>query len=193
MNKKEWTGRISGDPYTWTLAQDGRIRTEHNPLLSADRNVRALSSLLNAQPASDKVQLPFLEALIFLSADDVQCDLTGTARNRILLKDQPDRNGIIAALSNRTGPGIDPIHPVIDIKAANALSRAIEQAGIGSFTVNENDIDTRSDSDVRREAELLMQEAQQWVQQKRKEGWTREDFLHRLSEIFGMEVEHKDG
>jgi hypothetical protein len=71
------------------------------------------------------------------SSDNVQCDLTGPARNRVCLKDRPavqhhpERKGILAALINRDGQGIDPdLRTPIDIKVAKALSRAMEQAGI---------------------------------------------------------------
>ena len=81
--------------------------------------------------------MPWLDALVFLSADDLQCDLTGPARNRVCLKDRPadehhpERKGILAALINRDCPGIDPdLRSAIDIKVAKALSRAMEQAGI---------------------------------------------------------------
>ena len=46
--------------------------------------------------------MPWLDALVFLSADDIQCELIGAARNRVLLKDRPadqhhpERKGILA-------------------------------------------------------------------------------------------------
>src|SRR5262249_44132447 len=90
-----------------------------------------------SQPATSKIRLPWLDALVFLSADDVQCDLTGNARNRVLLKDRPktdtrpEQKGILGALISREGPGIDSdTRGVIDIIVAKALSRAVEQAGI---------------------------------------------------------------
>lgn len=86
---KAWHGRISGDVGTWHCSIDGKYRTEDNPVLLANRKAKALSSLLKAQGASSKVRLPWLDALVFLSADDVQCDLTGPARNRVCLKDRP--------------------------------------------------------------------------------------------------------
>src|SRR5262245_10744470 len=101
---KAWSGRIWGDTGTWTHTQDGRLHTEDNPVLLANRKAKALASLLKVQPASKRDRLPWLEALVFLSADDVQCDLTGAARNRVLLKDRPadahhpERKGILAAL-----------------------------------------------------------------------------------------------
>jgi serine/threonine protein kinase len=134
---KAWSGRISGDSGTWTRSHNGEVHTEDNPVLLANRKAKALSSLLKAQPATERVRLPWLDALVFLSADDVQCDLTDTARNRVLLKDrpadgpQPERKGILAALMSRIGPGIDPDpRGTIDIKVAKAISRAMEQAGI---------------------------------------------------------------
>src|SRR4051794_12617472 len=101
---KAWGGRIAGDSGSWTRTEGGRARSEDNPVLLANRKAKALSSLLKAQAAVAKVKLPWLDALAFLSADDVQCDLTGIARHRVCLKDRPaqgdrpGRKGILAAL-----------------------------------------------------------------------------------------------
>jgi serine/threonine protein kinase len=137
VETKAWAGRIWGDSATWTCSHEGRTRSEDNPVLLANRKAKALASLLKAQSAVSKVRLPWLDALVFLSADNLQFDLTGPARNRVLLKDRPadahhpERKGILAALINRDGPGIDPeLRTTIDIKVAKALSRAMEQAGI---------------------------------------------------------------
>jgi serine/threonine protein kinase len=140
LEGKAWSGRIYGDAGTWTIAHDGKLRSEDNPVLLANRKAKALASLLKAQPAVGKVRVPWLEALVFLSADDVQCDLTGAARNHVVLKDRPaeggrpERKGVLAVLINRdcsACSGIDPdLRTPIDIKVAKALSRAMEQAGI---------------------------------------------------------------
>ena len=134
---KAWRGRISGDVGTWNCSINGNYRSEDNPVLLANRKAKALSSLLKSRAATAKVRLPWLDALVFLSADDLQCDLTGPARNRVCLKDRPqkgeqsERKGIIAALMNRDCAGVDPdARATIDIKVAKALSRAMEQAGI---------------------------------------------------------------
>ena len=134
---KAWSGRIWGDTGTWTRSNNGRLHSEDNPVLLANRKAKALSSLLKGQAALGKIRLPWLDALVFLSADDLQCDLTGNAHNRVLLKDRPktdtrpEQKGILAALINRAGPGIDTdLRGVIDIKVAKALSRGMEQAGI---------------------------------------------------------------
>jgi hypothetical protein len=140
LEGKAWSGRIYGDAGTWTIAHDGKLRSEDNPVLLANRKTKALASLLKAQPAVGKVRVPWLEAFVFLSADDVQCDLTSAARNRVVLKDRPpegcrpERKGVLAVLINRdcsACSGIDPdLCTPIDIKVAKALSRAMEQAGI---------------------------------------------------------------
>jgi serine/threonine protein kinase len=134
---KAWEGRITGDSGSWTLVKGGRTRSEDNPVILANRKAKALSSLLKTQPAVEKLKLPWLDALVFLSADDVQLDLAGPACNRVALKDRPaqgdrpERKGILAALLNRGCPGVDPDpRSVIDTRVAKALSRAMEQAGI---------------------------------------------------------------
>jgi serine/threonine protein kinase len=134
---KSWPGRITGDVAAWNRTYDGKTITEDNPVLLANRKSKALVSLLKSQPAARGIRLPWMEALVFLSADDLQCELTGTARNRVLLKDRQDSDssaegqGILAALLNRQGPGIESENrSLIDIKVAKSLSRAMEQAGI---------------------------------------------------------------
>jgi len=134
---KSWAGRIWGDAGTWTRSCDGRTFSDDNPLYLANRKAKALSSLLKAQAATKGVNVPWLDAVIFLSADDLQCELSGQARNRIFLKDrkasdtQSERKGILCAILNRDGQGIDPeLRTTIDIKVAKAVSRAIDSSGI---------------------------------------------------------------
>ena len=128
---KSWPGRIWGDAGTWSRMRDRKTISEDNPVFLANRKAKALASLLKTQSATKKIKVPWIDAVVFLSADNVQCELTGAGRNRVLLKDQPDRKGILAALMNREGPGIDPdLRSHIDSPVAKALSRAMEQAGI---------------------------------------------------------------
>src|SRR5262245_61452106 len=110
---KAWEGRIAGDSGSWTRTTSGKTRCEDSPVILANRKAKALSSLLKAQSAVEKVKLPWLDALVFFSADDVQLDLAGPARNRVVLKDRPaegdrpERKGILAALLNRSCQGVD--------------------------------------------------------------------------------------
>ncbi|MEW4454506.1 BREX system serine/threonine kinase PglW [Bremerella sp. JC817] len=134
---KSWPGKVRGDVATWTRTHDSKTITEDNPVLLANRKAKALVSLLKSQQATRNIRVPWMEAVVFLSADDLQCELSGPALNRVLLQDRsakdstPERKGILAALLNRQGPGIEPdSRSLIDSKVAKALSRAMEQAGI---------------------------------------------------------------
>ncbi|HBE68937.1 MAG TPA: BREX system serine/threonine kinase PglW [Planctomycetaceae bacterium] len=135
---KSWPGRVRGDAGTWTRnTPDGRVISDDNPVLLANRKAKALSSLLKAQSSTKKIRVPWLDAVVFLSADDLQCDLQGPARNRVFLKDrkasetQKERKGILAAVLRREGQGIDPdLRSTIDTKVARALAKAIDDSGI---------------------------------------------------------------
>ena len=76
---KSWPGRVSGDAGTWTRKHEGKTKSEDNPVLLTNRKSKALISLLKAQQAVKKVRVPWMDALVFLSADDLQCDLSGPA------------------------------------------------------------------------------------------------------------------
>lgn len=129
---KSWPGRVRGDAGTWTrTTPEGRVISEDNPVLLVNRKAKALSSLLKSQSATKKIHVPWLDAIVFLSADDLHCDLTGPAANRVFLKDrkasdsQKERKGILAALMRREGQGIDPeLRSTIDTKVARALAKA---------------------------------------------------------------------
>ena len=134
---KGWPGRVTGDAGTWIRTHDGRRISEDNPLLLANRKAKALVSLLRAQRAAKNVKVPFLEPLVFLSHEDVDVQLTGTAVNGVLTRDRAERDGgtprkgILDALVNREGPGIRPSgSDRVDTKVARALGRAMDEAGI---------------------------------------------------------------
>ena len=140
---KSWSGTVRGDAGTWTRTFNKNTVSEDNPVLLANRKAKALVSLLKSQQASKNIKMPWLEAVVFLSADDLQCELTGPALNRVLLKDisatpatsdaigTPERKGILEALLNRVGPGIEiDCRSIIDSKVARAISKAIDDAGI---------------------------------------------------------------
>lgn len=135
---KSRPGRLEGDVATWTWTNpEGRRITDDNPRSLANRKAKALKSLLVAQPGLKAIRLPFLEEVIFLSAQDLDCRLTPAAMSHVCLVDRSDdhpegpRPGILAGLINRRIPGVEPVgRTEIDAKLARALSRAMEQAGI---------------------------------------------------------------
>jgi hypothetical protein len=135
---KSLKGRVFGDAGTWTWDQDGRLTTTDNPVILANTKAKKLRSLLQRQQACKKKgRLPFLEVLVFCSAPDVRCELQGTARYRVCLRDreqdgdQPARPGIMAAIKRRECPGLDPQPKgLCDRPTVKVISQAMEQAGI---------------------------------------------------------------
>ncbi|XZE35697.1 BREX system serine/threonine kinase PglW [Pirellulaceae bacterium SH501] len=140
---KSWSGIVRGDAGTWTRTYKKDTVSEDNPVLLANRKAKALVSLLKSQQASKNIKMPWLEAVVFLSADDLHCELSGPALNRVLLRDRPgtaatpeqkgtpERKGILQALLSRVGPGIEPeCRSQIDSKVARAIGKAIDDAGI---------------------------------------------------------------
>jgi len=128
---KSWPGHVRGDAGTWTRTHNGKTISEDNPVMLANRKAKALVSLLKSQQSTRNIKVPWMEAVVFLSSDDLQCDLSGPALNRVLVKDRESKDGILAALLNRKGPGIEPdSRSLIDSKVAKAISRAVEQCGI---------------------------------------------------------------
>ena len=134
---KSRPGQLTGDSGTWSWKTEGRFFTQDNPLILANRKAKKLASLLKRQKSTKKIRLPFLEALVFCSAPDLDCKLVGNARHRICLrdrkaeKDRPARPGIIAAVEERKCGGLsENPHILIDKPTAKAITRAMEQAGI---------------------------------------------------------------
>ena len=85
---KSWPGHVRGDAGTWTRTHNGKTISEDNPVMLANRKAKTLVSLLKSQQAARNIRVPWMEAVVFLSADDLQCDLTGPALNRVLVKDR---------------------------------------------------------------------------------------------------------
>src|SRR5262249_34030353 len=137
---KSRSGRVFGDPGTWTWETEGRLVTTANPLLSANLKAKKLRALLEHQKAvRAKGSVPFIEPLIFLSAEDLRCDLRDTAAYRVCLRDReaspghPERPGLLAAVRRRECPGLDPTPRTrIDRPLAKVVRQALDQAGISS-------------------------------------------------------------
>jgi serine/threonine protein kinase len=135
---KSRPGRVEGDAGTWTWTdKEGKRISLDNPVLLANRKAKVLSGVLKPSMAAQRVPMPWLEPLVFLSDPDIQCDLVGAARGRVCLTDRAPsegrggRKGVLAALINREATGIEPLpRTPIDVKTAKALVRAMEQAGI---------------------------------------------------------------
>lgn len=135
---KSKPGRLRGDAGTWTWETDGKLATVDNPYHLANSKAKKLRSLLQRQKAAkSKGQIPFIEALVFCSAENLQCDLQGNAKFHVCLRDRaadgtkPARPGIMAAIKRRECEGLDPnAKGTHDRPTAKLVAQAIEQAGI---------------------------------------------------------------
>jgi hypothetical protein len=135
---KSRPGRLFGDAGTWMWETDGRLATLDNPLIGANAKARKLRSLLQRQQACRRREaLPFLEALVFCSDPQLQCELQDTARFRVCLRDRdaegdrPARPGIMAAIQRRECPGLDPdARGTHDRAMARTIGQALDQAGV---------------------------------------------------------------
>lgn len=135
---KSKPGRLRGDAGTWIWESDGKLTTVDNPYQLANSKAKKLRSLLQRQKAAkSKGQIPFIEALVFCSAENLQCELQGNAKFHVCLRDRgadggkPARPGIMAAIKRRECDGLDPNSKgAHDRPTAKLVAQAIEQAGI---------------------------------------------------------------
>ena len=135
---KSKPGRLRGDAGTWTWETDVTLATVDNPYHLANSKAKKLRSLLQRQKAAkSKGQVPFIEALVFCSAENLQCDLQGNAKFHVCLRDRgaeegkPARPGIMAAIKRRECDGLDPTAKgTHNTPTAKLVAQAFEQAGI---------------------------------------------------------------
>ena len=101
IESKSCPGKLRGDAGTWVWETSGRVYTTDNPLIATNTKAKKLRSLLERQKACRSKVPPFLEALVFCSALDLRCELQGTARYQVCLRDReqdgntPARSGIM--------------------------------------------------------------------------------------------------
>lgn len=140
---KSWPGPVTGDAHTWIWhPPDGRSARRHdNPIRLANSKSKKLKSLLGRQRALRGVDLPFLEARIFLSHEDVQPNLDAVGRLNVCVRDRQVRGdrdgaypGVLATLkgtaaASASGFGRGKWRQV-DGPLSKAIARAMDQAGV---------------------------------------------------------------
>ena len=143
---KSRPGTITGDAGTWTWEHEGRRYSYDNPLLLANRKVKKLKSLLERQKAIKKLKgpLPFIEALVFCSAEEQQNRLSDNGRTNVFLRDvdgkdgNKARPGILAAIMRREGLSHSRR---ADRPVVKAVSQVMSTAGIDvRFTISRDAI-----------------------------------------------------
>ncbi|PAY16332.1 serine/threonine protein kinase [Rhodopirellula sp. SM50] len=131
---KSRPGRLRGDAGTWTWETSGKpLATTDNPLFLANSKAKKLRSLLSRQKAAKKKGggIPWIDAVVFVSAPDLKCELQGTAANCIRQRDTETRAGIMGTIRRRECPGLrEKTHDRYDRPAGKVVAQAMEQAGI---------------------------------------------------------------
>lgn len=134
---KHWAGYISGNQNSWLVrSPSGRERYEENPLLLANRKARKLKSLLGRQRAFQKGQVPYIQAVVFLSESHCELALDEIAAQHIYLRpDARHRDGshsIIDVIQGRATQAEG--RPGISRDADRALGRAMDELGLRKRT-----------------------------------------------------------
>ena len=134
---KSKPGLLTGDSSTWTwkhTSQSGHDRTTviDNPLLLCNRKAKKLASMLKRQSAFNKHHCPYLDAIVFCSAEDLVAHLHGNASMRIAFRDSTEKSrpGIVGALKRRELPGLKQNVQQVNKPQSKAIGRALEQIGI---------------------------------------------------------------
>jgi serine/threonine protein kinase len=131
---KSGPGTVEGDAGTWTWTEGGRMRAVDNPLLLANRKAKKLKSLLARQSALNRLRVPYVQPIVFLSHKDVRCQLDDAARTGVYLRAEAARGAGPHIGQVLTGEldlgGYASVDPRIDHRLSRAISRALQQAGI---------------------------------------------------------------
>lgn len=139
---KSWPGVVRGDAGTWqrTPPNQTRERSDDNPLLVTNRKAKRLKSLLSRQPAMRGQQVPFVQALVFLSHTELDCRLDPAGRDHVagLGKDDDGKPlqpgglpGVIDVLAKITPEEHAALgRRRIDKPTAKRIAAALEQAGV---------------------------------------------------------------
>ncbi len=132
---KSRPGRVAGDTATWTWS-GGELpeTTTDNPLLLANRKAKKLKDLLRRQKSLNKQRVPYVAPIIFLSHQNLRCDLSGAARTGVYPRSEAKSNapGVIEVLSGQLDQSASSafMGDRIDGRLSNAIGRAMSDAGI---------------------------------------------------------------
>lgn len=140
---KSRPGSLDGDGGSWTWRNEGRVRSDDNPLLLTNRKAKMLKSLLERQQAvrSGRSRLPFLQACVFLSAEKLTCRLSPDGAHHVygrVREEGEAKPPTGATVLPSIDDGLLKIDPEqfarrgkpVDRPTAHMVARAIEQAGI---------------------------------------------------------------
>ncbi|MEQ1894203.1 MAG: protein kinase, partial [Planctomycetota bacterium] len=137
---KSHPGEVTGDDRTLRIrGGDGARAVIDHPLYLTNLKAKRLKGRLERTPTGAKSPLPRIEAVVFFSKG-FALQVPAPANTCLFLQDrpatesQPARDGILAALIHRRGPGLRPDLPArIDKPVAKVLTRALEELGLSAI------------------------------------------------------------
>lgn len=105
---KSRPGVISSHAGSWKWRDGTKYSTRDNPLPLANRKAKALKSLLARQKGFKKIDVPFIEPLIFCSHESNTLELSGPQKNGVCIRDDKGKgiSGILGAIMRRDSPGL---------------------------------------------------------------------------------------
>lgn len=122
---KSHPGLMKGDAGTWVWEKpNGGRKVFDNPRILTDRKAKKLAKLLQVQPSAkrSKERVPFINALVFLSAENLVNKLEGPARINVCTRDNFYHE--ITHMDEHWR------HRRMNTPVAKMLSRSVEEAGI---------------------------------------------------------------
>lgn len=135
---KAWEGVLDGDQSAITYGPPGSRRTAEHPMRRLKLKCDRLKSLLKAQKAFVKGEVPWIDTLVFFSHAETS-RLAAPASNGVCLRDREKsttrkaREGIVAALTQRRGANLHPmLRGKFDRPTCELVKKALEQAGIAA-------------------------------------------------------------
>ncbi len=132
VEAKSHPGVIKGDQQRWTWTRpDGSFQTFDNPLFAVNGKAKKLRSLLARQPvfAKARADVPFVHALVFLSADDLDCRLHDIGRTNVVCRDTVATRPAATAFKALPGVHATLKDPTVAAMRGNAVNAPLSKQG----------------------------------------------------------------
>lgn len=99
---KSWKGTVTGDQSRWLQRRnDGTERSHSSPINTTALKARILASMLKRHWRDDRLEVPLIEPLVWMSDLDVTLRLPPELRNHVVVADGDDHNSGYSSISDR--------------------------------------------------------------------------------------------
>src|ERR1700688_89156 len=127
---KSTPGTLEGDAHTWTwTTPEGRRYSDDNPRRLVSLKAKRLKTLLIHQKVSARAAIPYVEEVVWCSANGLKMRLSETALWNVFLS-EPGAPGVITYITKQPDPGLGSRDRRVDSETARAVEQALHAAGI---------------------------------------------------------------